>query len=224
MAVNPNKQEVAVFDLEANQPFPTPQLSKLLSDQFWLAISPSGTRGALYSAAGLQIWEISSGRLLDQFDIHAAKESLPTPGNFHPAFHPDNTLIAIIEPESGIVVRNTDEHRQQQVIPTISGVEFWRCLFSPGGKRLLVHCSDSRTRIFDWRIGRELIALSDTTLDRQHCPLAISPDGRTIAYGGHNPSLRIAKALPWNSEAGPDANFYRAVDELRIYSSQIEED
>ncbi len=50
--------------------------------------------------------------------------------------------------------------------------------------------------------------------------MAISPDRRTIAYGGFSPSLRIARALPWESAEARDDAFYEARDELRIFTAR----
>jgi len=217
MLVNRRKKGPAVFDLETNQPLPDPQLADILADRLRLAVSPSGARGVMYTATAVQVWDVPTGRKLDSFDFDVDVPSmvLGAPGGYDPAFHPDNVIVAVIDSESGIAIRDTDEQRDLQVIAPILGVTYWQCLFTPDGDRLLVQCSDSRTRLFDWRDGRELLALSGATLTRHHCPIAVSPDGRTIAYGGHNPTMRVAKALPWDMGSRPSAAFYRAVAELR---------
>ena len=215
LLLNPNKRSVVVFDLEANQALPDPELPETLPTNYWLAMSPSGTKGAMHSALGLWVWDVASGRILDRFDMGRSQSDLPSPGSYYPEFHPDNAVVAVIDPKLGIVLRDVIEHREVQVVPAISGVMFWQCRFSPDGDRLLVQCSDSRTRLFDWRLGKELLALTGTTLSRQHCPIAMSPDGLVIAYGGHNPSLRVAKSLPCSRAAGPSDDFYRSVKKLR---------
>jgi len=215
MVVNRRQKGPAVFDLETSQPLPDPQLADILADRLRLAISPSGARGAVFTATGVQVWDVPTGRKLDALEFDGLSMGLGSPGGYEPAFHPDNVIVAVIDSESRIVIRDTDEQRDLQVIAPILGVAFWQCLFTPDGERLLVQCSDSRTRLFDWRDGRELLALSGATLTRHHCPLAVSSDGRTIAYGGHNPTMRVAKALPWDMGSRPSAAFYRAVAELR---------
>lgn len=215
MAASRRENGIAVFDLEANQSLPDPQLANISAGRLRLAISPSGTRGAAYTSTGIQVWDVSSGQQLDAFDFEVPSVALGAPGGYEPAFHPDDVTMAVIDGESRVIIRDTDEQRDRHVIAPILGVAFWQCLFTPDGERLLVQCSDSRTRLFDWRDGRELLSLSGTRLTRHHCPLAISPDGRTIAYGGHNPTMRVAKALPWDMGSRPSAAFYRAVAELR---------
>ena len=142
-----------------------------------------------------------------------------------PAIHPDEKLVALIadrgQDPPEFIIWDAEEQEVHNKIALVPGVSFWDCVFTPDGSRLIVACSDSRFRVIDWSIGKELIALSDTTTDLE-CPLAVSPDGRTIAYGGHDPSLRIARALPW-IHSTPNKAFYRAVDELRTISARVAE-
>ena len=82
----------------------------------------------------------------------------------------------------------------------------------------LAACGDAKVRIWDWRIGKELLALSDAA---HTVHVAAHPDGLTIAYSGWAPSLRIAKALPWNKLTRRDGDFYHAVDDLWTYTAQL---
>jgi tetratricopeptide (TPR) repeat protein len=51
--------------------------------------------------------------------------------------------------------------------------------------------------------------------------LAPSPDSLTLAIAGWAPSLRIAKALPWNKRVNRDGDFYRAIDDLWAYTARL---
>src|SRR5262249_26542721 len=92
------------------------------------------------------------------------------------------------------------------------------CVFSADGNRVFIPCSDAKVRIWDWRLGKELLALSDA---KQTVQVAAAPDGLTMAYAGWAPSLRIARALPFSGAARRDVDFFRAVDDFRIYTARI---
>jgi serine/threonine protein kinase/WD40 repeat protein len=214
--------KVFAYDLEEERQLPTPEFPEF-EDRF--KIAASRTRAAIHTPLGLYVWEISTGRLISHLAVPSLDRSpltwrvLP----MTPAIHPDEKLVALIadrgQDPPEFIIWDVEEQEVHNKIALVPGVSFWDCVFTPDGSRLIVACSDSRFRVIDWSIGKELIALSDTTTDLG-CPLAVSPDGRTIAYGGHDPSLRIARALPW-IHSTPNEAFYRAVDELRAFSARV---
>jgi hypothetical protein len=216
MAVSTKNGEVFALDLNSNQRLPLPDAK----GPGTVAINPAGTRGAILTGTGLQVWEISTGRMLRRVAYQPGAGPVMDFSKIlgEPVFHPDGELVAFVETServSTLVIWDTRLGQRRAAIQAGAGIHFLSCAFTPDGKRVLAPCTDAKVRLWDWRLGKELLALSDVTTATRS---AVSPNGLTIAYAGWNPSLRIARALPWNGSR--DAGFYRAVDDFRIYSEQ----
>src|SRR5262249_38665518 len=138
-----------------------------------------------------------------------------------PVFHPDGELLAFsenTETSSRLILWDTTVGRRRASIQGEPGIKFptptqcqVSCAFSADGNRVFIPCSDAKVRIWDWRLEKELLALSDA---KQTVQVAASPDTATIAYAGWAPSLRIAKGLPSKTDTLRDADFFRAVDDF----------
>jgi WD40 repeat protein len=212
------KEQLAAWDLESNQQLPDPEVRGAGS----VAVNSAGTRAAVRTTQQLQVWETTTGRRLSSLDCVDDGTST-APDDFHPlpiVFHPDGELLAVVEyvtdSHSKLIVWDSQLDRTQATIPSPAGVYFGPCKFSTDGHRLFVLCSDEKVRIFDWRLGKELLVLSGgSNVDA----LDVSPDGRTIAYAGYRPNLIIAKSLPGMKETSRDVAFYQAVDELRQFAA-----
>ena len=222
LVVSQGAGKVSVFDLDSDQRLPVPETQA--QGQSHVAINPAGTRAALLTSTGLQVWDVATGRMRRRVDFQPGAgpfiNKYFTIADAQPAFHPDGELIAFLEksPASmSIVLWDSTLGQRRALIQGEPGIEFSSCVFSADGSRILTPCNDSKVRIWDWRLGKELLALSDANLVSM---LAASPDGVTIAYAGFAPSLRIARALPWNASTRRDVDFYRAVDDFRIYTAQ----
>ena len=200
-----------VFDLESNKPVPDPNVK----GNGPVAINPSGSRAAVQTRERLLVWEVATGRLLNSLEAeHNGDAAIP------PDFHPEGELIAVLThiQNSGLdrlVVWNSSLGKTQTTIESQPGVSFNSCKFSADGNRLYALCSDDKVRILDWKLGKELFAL---TGGANLVHIAVSPDGLTLAYAGYNPNLFFAKSLPWEGETPRSSNFYRAVDDLRLYT------
>lgn len=216
VAVSDKSGGVSVVDLNTQQRLPNSELANINT----VAIDPSGTRGAALSEAGLAIWEIKSGRLLNQSEISPRKFESPQQVPV-PQFHPDGVLVAypviaeggdsrmiLWDSTAGVVVASLESPAGVQFQPSFC--------FSPDGNRLFTGCSDAKVRIWDWRGKMILHSVSET----QWPPVvAVSPDGLSLAYGAWQPSLRLAKALPWRGINQRGSAFYEAVDKLRLFSA-----
>ncbi len=229
MVASSRGPELAVFDVRSNQRLPVPEAKGIGQ----VSVNPAGTRAALLTGANLQVWDVATGRLLNRLDWDASSFTA-TDGerkrlSIHqeevplriPAFHPNGDLLAFIqdsENSSSLVLWDTALGKMRGSIPGEPGRRITACVFSADGDRLLTPCSDAKMRLWDWRIGKELFALSDAAWTVN---VAAHPDGLTIAYSGWSPSLRIARALPWNELTRRDGNFYRAVDDLWTYTAQL---
>ncbi len=201
----------AVFDLESNKPVPAPNVK----GNGPVAINPSGSRAAVQTRERLLVWEVATGRLLNSLEAeHNGDAAIP------PDFHPEGELIAVLVHHQNpgldrLVVWNSSLGKTQTTIESQPGVSFKSCKFSADGHRLYALCSDDKVRILDWKLGKELFAL---TGGANLGSIAVSPDGLTLAYAGYNPNLFFAKSLPWEGETPRSSNFYRAVDDLRLYT------
>jgi WD40 repeat protein/tetratricopeptide (TPR) repeat protein len=227
MVVSTNAGEVAVFDLNSDQRLPVPEAR----GQGIVAINAAGKRAALLTKTGLQVWDVATGRLRGRVNYQNGAGPLMDNKNnlaVAPVFHPDGALIAFIEssPASrSLVLWDTTRRRRRASIQSEPGIEFptivecqVSCVFSADGNHIFMPCSDAKVRIWDWRLGKELLALSDA---KQTVQVAAAPDGVTLAYAGWAPSLRIAKALPWKKGTQRNVDFFRAVDDFRIYTARL---
>lgn len=229
LVVSTQAGEPAVFDVDSQRQLPAPEARGFGH----VSINPAGTRAALLTGADLQVWDVATGRLLNRFDLSmstfTATDKNGDRSNIRgesvnlrpPAFHPNGDLLAFIresENSSSLVVLDTKHGKIQASIPGEPGRRITACQFSSDGNRIFTACSDAKVRIWDWRIGKELLSLSDAA---QTNHVAAHPDGLTIAYSGWSPSLRIAKSLPWNKLTQRDGDFYHAVDDLWTYTARL---
>ena len=208
-------QEVAVFDVGSKQRLAVPEVRGLGV----VSINPGGTRAALLTSTSLQVWDVSTGRLLNR--LEGSPGAVQTGSWNHPqsvpVFHRDGDLLAFVAaPEnslSSLILWDTALGKVRSSVQEGPEVGFGQPVFSPDGNRIFM-CGN-RLWIWDWRIGKEVFALPAAR------GLAASPDGVTIATAGWNPSLSIAKALPWNKLTRGDGDLYRAVDDLWIYTAGL---
>ena len=130
LVVGSSAGKLAVFDLESARQLPTPQVQGVGS----VAINASGTRAALRTKEGLQVWDVATGRLLNNLDI-VDNGTTPLP----PVFHPDSELIAVVERMAGspskMILWDSILGRPSSVVLPPSGIEFRNCRFSPDGQR-----------------------------------------------------------------------------------------
>jgi WD40 repeat protein len=228
MVANTEDGKVAIFDLDLDQRLPDPEAR----GPGVVAINAAGKRAALLTEAGLQVWDVATGRMLQPFAYETGAGPILDTNNGNmaaPVFHPDGELIAFIEKRStsrSLVLWDTTRGQRRALVRGEPGVVFppviecqVSCVFSADGNRVFIPCEDAKVRIWDWRLGKELLALSDA---RQTVQVAAAPDGVTIAYAGWAPSLRIAMALPWQKSTQRDVDFFRAVDDFRIYSTHFQ--
>ena len=212
LVVSSPEMHPAVYDLQSNEQLPNPEVQ----GSGPIAINASGTRAAMRTKEQLQVWETSTGHLLNCLDcVDDGHTQLPA------VFHPDGELIAVVEHVAGshskLILWDSNLGRMHSMIQPTAGIDFGTCKFSADGQRLFVRCSDNKVRVFDWILGKELLALSG---GKNVDALAVSPDGLTVAYAGFSPNLFVAKALPWQENSPRDAAFYRAVDDLRLFTAR----
>ncbi|WP_165230636.1 WD40 repeat domain-containing serine/threonine protein kinase [Aquisphaera insulae] len=208
-------REVAVFDVTSKRRLPAPEARGLGV----VSVNPGGTRAALLTGTSLQVWDVSTGRLLNRLDgpLGAVQTGKWERDQRVPVFHRDGDLLAFVaeaeDTPPRLILWDTALGKLRSSVQARPGVGFGHLAFSTGGDRLFV-CG-SRLFVWDWRIGKELVSLSSPHY------AAVSPDGVTIATAGWNPSLTILKALPWSNLARGDGDLYRAVDDLWMYTAGL---
>ena len=213
--VSNHDQEVAVFDVGSKQRLPVPEVRGLGV----VSVNPVGTRAALLTSTSLQVWDVSTGRLLNR--LEGSLGELQT-GNWNqdqsvPVFHRDGDLLAFVAaPEnspSTLILWDTALGKMRSSIQAGPGVGFGHAVFSPDGNRIFM-CGDNCAS----GTGGSARNFSPRSNPRY---VAVSPDGVTIAAAGWNPSLSIAKALPWKNLTRGDGELYRAVDDLWMYTAGL---
>ncbi len=171
------------------------------------AVSPDGRTVATGSWGGvLQLWELETGRRLPFRAVHPPPQPVPTPGVwmepvgqppiFHVAFSPDGAVIA--SAAMGDIVRGWDIRTAEEVWhldpKKTSAGPF---TFSPDGA--LVAVATIQNGLAVWRIADRSIAVE---MELAGAPfglfsVAFSQDGRSIAAGGSNCTLRV-----WDARSG----------------------
>lgn len=215
LVVSNYDQEVAVFDVGSKKRLSEPEVRGVGV----VSVNPAGTRASLLTSTSLQVWEVATGRLLNRLDgsLGAVQTENWNYSQCIPVFHRDGDLLAFVaapkNSPSSLILWDTALGKVRSSVQERAGVGFGHLVFSPDGNRIFV-CGN-QLWIWDWRIGKELLALPAPR------GLAASPDGVTIATAGWNPSLRIAKALPWNKLTRGDGDLYRAVDDLWMYTAGL---
>jgi WD40 repeat protein len=230
LAVCSKDRRLAAFDLSTNKRLPAPEAR----GRGMVSVNPAGTRAALATGVSVQVWDVATGRLLNRIDWESPSFDPPDDhgellridhsahiGLDEASFHPNADVLVFIkhgESSSSLVVWEISRGKVLATIPAQPGILLESCEFSLDGNRVLTACSDGMVRLWDWRLGKELLALSDAA-HTMHA--TASPDGVTLAYSGWHPSLRIAKALPWDKSTRRNDDFYRALDDLWTYSIKL---
>ncbi len=93
-----------------------------------------------------------------------------------------------------------DIHRDQLLVELPDSTGAWKLrFFGREADRLVACCNDMSLRIWDWRLGQELLRLYS---GRRTSCLTISPDGMELAAGGYDPAVVVRFAVPWWFEQG----------------------
>ncbi len=221
LVVASGTERTHAFDITTGRPFPSPQVSGVGRSSF----GPNAKRAATLTHDDLQIWEIATGSVLNHWNVPHLMANAT--GQLRALdYHPTEELVALI----------ADRYVNESSRPTNSAVRLWdaergkmlselkveagtipiTCRFSSDGTRLFVGNYYGSVHIWDWRVGKFLLALP-ASKGRANS-ITQSPDGLTLAYTGYEPSLQICKALPWTLPR--DADFYLAVDELRAFTKR----
>jgi WD40 repeat protein/serine/threonine protein kinase len=190
---------VKVWNVRADQLLPVWEKStseKVLS----VAFSPDGQSLASGGGDGrdgseeLKLWDAAAGEII------WARQG-PNRGIWKLAFHPDGHFLAWKTQDGYVTVWDLETRRERLSLGPCEGTGL--LAFSPDG-RLLAFTESGRRRdggevtIWDWQTGRQLSTL------RGHIgpiyALAFSPDGRRLATGSMDQTIKI-----WDAATGEAA-------------------
>lgn len=172
-----------------------------------IAFAPDGERVATRTAGAIHVWEAATGKELHRLSV----------GKGGMALTPDGKLLASAEADGGIRLWDAHTGREQRRLRGHRG-EVNCVAFSPDGKYLVSGGLDRTTRLWDVASGKELRQMIGRTLGLPPRPipgnmmppmpsipgnnefvicLAFAPDGKTIASGYSDNTVRV-----WETATG----------------------
>jgi RNA polymerase sigma factor (sigma-70 family) len=143
-----------------------------------LALSRAGDVLAVGDAAGVRLWEVSSGKLLLTL---AVKEGV---GGV--ALSPDCRLVAALGGGGAVWLWERSSGRRLHRMELGGGGSEGSVVFSPDGK-LVAATNRGPATLFDVSSGKRVFRVKEGTESQRGPPLAFSPDGRLLAAStSHN--------------------------------------
>ena len=180
--------QVHVWNVAENKPAAT-----IVGHAGWVNDVALSIDGKLLATAGadgaLRVWKTDDfKRVLEVVEKEPVRSV---------AFLADNKTLAVAvggPSEQGIRLRRTDNARYVKMFYTPMRVPI-DVVWLAQGNRLAVACSDNSVRLFDANSTRQLAAMSGHADWALH--VAISPDGKTLASGSADGTVRL-----WNAADG----------------------
>jgi len=161
-----------------------------------VSFSPEGTRVAVATFNGLQVWRYVPGEPLNLEENQAI---LIIPDGGLGIFSPDGKQLAAISlsTASGNAVKLWDADSGQELL-TLVGHTGWLAglAFSPDGKRLTSTSLDGTVRVWSLEPGRETVAVRGPIAGYGN-RVVYSPNGQELATNGGD-----GTAMIWNAETG----------------------
>ncbi len=113
-------------------------------------------------------------------------------------FSPDGKLLTTVSNDN--FVRTWNIEKGETTLPNIEMKGAWKCAYFPDGKRIAIAASSASNpfvKVFEVETGKEILTLSGHT--KRIRAVDVSPDGKTIATGSLDGTVRI-----WNAETGEE--------------------
>ncbi len=153
------------------------------------SISSDGKRAAALNGDGTELhtWEVETGKILTR-----VKCRIPSPTNA--LFHPDCEHLAISDRDGNVTIFDI-ANASPPVYLQEHTAEISRMQFSPDGNRLFTCAGDHSIRVWDWRLGRDLLVLTNGKYE--YFDVVLTDGGRTLAATSHVPKIQLHQALPW---------------------------
>jgi hypothetical protein len=183
------------LDLDSGEQRPLPPASGKVGPR--MAVSTDGATAAYAAGEPVpewKVWRTSDMSPLLQQSVKAFSAGV--------AVHPDQPFMAISfvggETEVWDIAAKRLLHRLPDSTMALR-LQFF------GRDRLMACCQDNSLRIWDWRLGQELLQLPHRVN-----AFSFSADGLALASGGYNPTVAIRFAVPWWFEQS-DTRFFQAI-------------
>lgn len=186
---------IRVWQVDTGKRIQTIDQGKLLDMSKELAFSPDGNIIASVMHYGIQLWEATSGQLLQNIlgDWEGVNSPTFSPDGKHLAF--GGYGLRIVELESGIERTLEDGHTE----------EVTSLAFSPNSDLLVSGSHDNTVRLWNVGSARELRRFRGH--GEEVNAVAFSPDGKVVASAGYGDSTplghdRHCSVILWNAATG----------------------
>jgi WD40 repeat protein len=189
VATHIHRRGACLWDLETGQ-----LMVKLAQDmeRTWCAaFSPDGGRVALGHGDAITIWDATTGKKLQTFQM----------AGWCVAFAPDGNRLAIEGKSCCVTVLDLQSGRRQTFCGHTDSIN--SIAFTPDGRRIITGSKDGTVKVWDSEEGQRRLVLTDCRGESHG--VAISPDGRRVVSVGDNSGTTgqvPGEVLVWDARSG----------------------
>jgi WD40 repeat protein len=145
-----------------------------------LAILDGGRVIASCGSGRFYLWDAATGRQIREFDRARYSGKRPL------AASPDGKLLATTDAERKVLLWKAATGEKWRSLEPERVMHIWQLAFAPDGKSVAIFC-DWGIRVLDIATGNVVASLDS----RSPQAMAFSPDGKTLAVGGTDSTVRV---------------------------------